>query len=426
MRRGVARLVVEEVLVGGVLGLGSVPRMRRGSARPPPAIRDGRQPLEVGRGRLVEADRRLPLRHLRRPPSTACTTAFERSGTEPWPAAPRAVSSMARGIFSSVWIEAKVTLPPCAVEAAALGQAELRVDRREVLVDHELDAEAHRALFAGLEEGDDVAVERHVLPLQRAAWSSPRPRRCPCRRRCRGRRCSRPARRALNGGWVHFLASMFTVSVCAMSSSGRFLPVPLSRATRFGRFGSSAKVWVAMPSFSSTCAQVVHHRLFHARRRGRRVGRVHLDDGLEMLEGFSFGSRPVDRPGGLGRPRRDGRDQQCEQRQSSHARDGNTQGRTAPEAPLAAISVDRTTNPSVDRPPERRPARPFRADRFGWPWQPACTGRPPSCPHPQGLAWRARARANGPPSAIGSERRRSSRCCSWTRAWSAPTPPACG
>ncbi len=39
------------------------------------------------------------------------TTALLRKGTEPCPAVPRAVSVMARGIFSSVWIEANVTLP---------------------------------------------------------------------------------------------------------------------------------------------------------------------------------------------------------------------------------------------------------------------------------------------------------------------------
>ena len=94
------------------------------------------------------------------------TTAFERSGTEPWPAVPRAVSVMARGIFSSVWIEAKVTLPPWRLRLPPSARQNSDVDLGQVLVDHELDAEAHGAFLAGLEERDDVAVERHVLALQ--------------------------------------------------------------------------------------------------------------------------------------------------------------------------------------------------------------------------------------------------------------------
>ena len=50
--------------------------------------------------------------------------------------------------------------------AAALGEAVLGVDLREVLVGHELDADARRALFARFGQEDHVAVERHVLPLQ--------------------------------------------------------------------------------------------------------------------------------------------------------------------------------------------------------------------------------------------------------------------
>jgi hypothetical protein len=58
---------------------------------------------------------------------------------------------------------------------------------------------------------------------------------------------------ALNGGKVHFFGSTFTVSVCAMISSGRREPLPFSRATKFGRLASSANTWVGMPSLSSAC-----------------------------------------------------------------------------------------------------------------------------------------------------------------------------
>ena len=50
--------------------------------------------------------------------------------------------------------------------AAAFREAVLGVDFREVLVGHELDADARRTLFAGLGQEDDVAIERHVLPLE--------------------------------------------------------------------------------------------------------------------------------------------------------------------------------------------------------------------------------------------------------------------
>ena len=45
-------------------------------------------------------------------------------------------------------------------------------------------------------EEDDVAIERHVQPLQHQHHHQRRDRRCPCRRRCRGRRHSRRARGA--------------------------------------------------------------------------------------------------------------------------------------------------------------------------------------------------------------------------------------
>ena len=60
------------------------------------------------------------------------------------------------------------------------------------------------------------------------------------------------SRAALKGPNVHFLGSTFTVSVWAMIKSGRFLPFPAIRATTFGRWGSSANVSTAIPSFSRT------------------------------------------------------------------------------------------------------------------------------------------------------------------------------
>ena len=66
------------------------------------------------------------------------------------------------GIFSSVWTEANFTLPPDRDDAAAFGEAVLRVDLGEVLIDHELDADPRRPLLAGFGQEDDVAVERHL------------------------------------------------------------------------------------------------------------------------------------------------------------------------------------------------------------------------------------------------------------------------
>ena len=50
-------------------------------------------------------------------------------------------------------------------DVAAFRVAELRVDRREVLVDHVLDADARGALLARLGEEDHVAIERDVARL---------------------------------------------------------------------------------------------------------------------------------------------------------------------------------------------------------------------------------------------------------------------
>jgi hypothetical protein len=54
------------------------------------------------------------------------TMAFDLSGTDPWPEMPREMSSMPRGIFSSVWTVAyftspliRVTPPPSARQYSA-------------------------------------------------------------------------------------------------------------------------------------------------------------------------------------------------------------------------------------------------------------------------------------------------------------------
>ena len=109
--RRVTRLAIEEVIVGS-RGGGGV-----GADDAQVALRvfgrgDRRQTLEVGARRVVEPDRAASTR----PPwprrRARCTTAFDLSGTDPWPEMPRAVSSIARGIFSSVWIDANLTWPP--------------------------------------------------------------------------------------------------------------------------------------------------------------------------------------------------------------------------------------------------------------------------------------------------------------------------
>ena len=90
-------------------------------------------------------------------------TALLCDGTEPWPAGPRAMISTARGSFSVVPMFARVHLAAGPHDAAAFGEAELGVDRVEVVVDHELRADLGRALLAGLGQEDDVAIERRAV-----------------------------------------------------------------------------------------------------------------------------------------------------------------------------------------------------------------------------------------------------------------------
>ena len=87
-------------------------------------------------------------------------TAFERCGTEPWPAGPRAINLDSTRLLLGRADVGADDLAAGADDAAAFGEAELGVDGVEVLVDHELRADLGRALFAGLREEDDVAIER--------------------------------------------------------------------------------------------------------------------------------------------------------------------------------------------------------------------------------------------------------------------------
>ena len=57
---------------------------------------------------------------------------------------------------------------------------------------------------------------------------------------------------APKGSTVHLSRCTPTTSVCPMISKGRFFPVPLMRATRLARAGSSANSWQGMPSRSRT------------------------------------------------------------------------------------------------------------------------------------------------------------------------------
>jgi hypothetical protein len=49
---------------------------------------------------------------------------------------------------------------------AAFSERELALDFRPMLLDHVVDPDAGRALFAGFGKKDDIARERNTLPLQ--------------------------------------------------------------------------------------------------------------------------------------------------------------------------------------------------------------------------------------------------------------------
>src|SRR5262249_51053992 len=58
-------------------------------------------------------------------------------------------------------------LTTLAHNASAFCQAEFRVDFREMLFHHELNADASGAFFAAFKKEDDIAVERNTLAFQR-------------------------------------------------------------------------------------------------------------------------------------------------------------------------------------------------------------------------------------------------------------------
>ena len=131
----------------------------------------------------------------------------------------------------------------------------------------------------------DVAVERHVHPLQHQHRHQRR-RTLSLSSTCRGRRRSRRRASALNGGNFHFAASTLTVSVWPMMSSGRFRPLPFSRATTFGRFGLERKICAGMPLSSSTCFR-------YSAAGSLRLGRVEADQRLVVAQRLLFDLRPV-------------------------------------------------------------------------------------------------------------------------------------
>ena len=124
-------------------------------------------------------------------------------------------------------------------DVAALSEAVLRSDRVGMLRGHESDAASRRPLFARLDQEDDVAVERDVQPLQREKGHQPGDDvRLVVERSAaidvaavpsRAERRKRPLLR-VDGDDV----------AVAHVEDGLLRPLPFSRATRFGRFGSSA------------------------------------------------------------------------------------------------------------------------------------------------------------------------------------------
>ena len=98
--------------------------------------------------------------------------ALVRNGRDPCPAGPLATSCAPLGCFSVVSTKRIVRLPVPAPHAAALRQADLRVDIVPVLVHQVLDAWAGGSFFARFRDEDHVAIERHVASASAAAWSS--------------------------------------------------------------------------------------------------------------------------------------------------------------------------------------------------------------------------------------------------------------
>ena len=319
--RGVARLVVEEELVGRVLHLGIGAEngaVAIGCCR----VGDARQPLEVGRGRFVEADRRLPLGHRRH----GGRELHDGVGAQRHRAvAGRAAGGQGDGAGNLLECldRRKGDLAGLTVEAAAFGEAELRLDLREMPFRHLTDAKVCRPFLARLEERDHIAVEGHVLSLQGEQGHE-------------------------RGGDVVLVvdrAAAVDIAILAQGTEGGIGPLLLVDVHRVGVRHEQQRTLLARALdpghqvgpvrvereglggdalFLEHGAKIVDNWLLHPRRRGGRVGGVDLHHRLEMLQRLGIHGGPVDAGRGLRRQRACGGDHEGKQRKSSHARDGNT------------------------------------------------------------------------------------------------------
>ena len=156
------RLVLLEIGVGGgrpgrIVHIAIAGRqIRRG---------DLRQALEVRAGRLVQANRRAPVGDRRYGfGEVRNRIRLERHRSVAGDSA-RGQLHRVRNLLERLHGD-KLGLAAATGAVAALRETVLRINRREMLVDDELDADARAAFFARLGEEDDVAIERHVQPLE--------------------------------------------------------------------------------------------------------------------------------------------------------------------------------------------------------------------------------------------------------------------
>ena len=110
------------------------------------------------------------------------------------------------------------------------------------------------AFLSGLREKNHVAVERHVLPLEHEHHHQRGHEVVLVVERTPPINVSAVARAAERREGPLRCVDRHHIGVCH-DSSGRFLPLPLSLATRLARPGSSTKVRTGMPSDSSTCSR---------------------------------------------------------------------------------------------------------------------------------------------------------------------------
>ena len=162
--RRVGRLVVEEVLVR----VGLRPGIRHEHVAIAFGVggrRDRGETAEVGAGRFVQADVRLPRADLAdRRRQVHDGVGPERDGSVPGDA----FSGELDGVRNLLERRDPGVLHAAADarDAAALGVAVLRLDLGIVLVDHELNADPRAAFLSRFRQEDHVAIERDVQPLQ--------------------------------------------------------------------------------------------------------------------------------------------------------------------------------------------------------------------------------------------------------------------